>query len=1471
MLQEIKVFIGGPNDGLEAQRRIHVLIEGIIRPALRRQHCLIESFHWNTPRRKQVTDGDVPIQRRIQQSSINPENCDVFIGYFKVKPRRGKPLDEKFCRTSLDEIDLALGREPPSRVLLLYEDVDSSSQIGSLSDEEMDEFKAKRGAVTEMRRRIEIALAPHRERLGKPLKLQRLEPGQVGHLEENLHPLIENLLGEVRLARAPEPTTEAPQALSEENVRAPYVGLAELTIDDGDIFFGHTKAQNTLLDILRGDPEFRLLFIHGPSGTGKSSLLKAGLLHQIVRKQALANRPHWAYAEFNPSDANGDPFQALVEACLTHTGSRLPVKRNQLAEQLRRASSAGIDAAQAELERLLLRFPPGCDGLILAVNQLEELWGTASALREQFLTLIAAAARTVGYLVLGSLRSDRLAEFTTAPQILPLLQQQKSSAFPLGAPDMDMLVEMIAEPARVAEIELEGGLARAIARQIVPLGDAALPILATLMRKLWLPQEDEPPRTRITHADFECAGSPTDIIQTLVTRISIERDKSTLQSLFERLIDVRDGRVIAIRTPLDLLVRGDERRTELVNQLAGEARVLQIGDGPGSPVRIAHESLFELWPDLKSWIEFNLDDHALRDELVREARLWAERGLNGSPPLMSQERLKDVSELQQERPELFLALPPNERRTLQAYLDRCEIVRQRELLIQAVKGGEVSHAVACLRKLKSLLPPEAPVLEEAQRGYQTGAEPGQLKCEFWAAITGDDVDRNNEGHTIFDDAKGKERFENEASRRMTPLSWAAVAGQLGLMKRLVQRGANLHQKDQWGGNLLHAAASGGHPEVVRYLIKEGVDPAAVDSYNNPPILWAINHDQREVVEILRPFQRLDFQAQDGWNALTEAARANDVALLQQLVVNEHYRVDYRSGSGGTPLHVASGSDRTATDDAVRWLISNHAPLDAVDIGGMTPLHYAAGSGKVTIIELLVDAAGGDREAFLNACDDQHQTPLHHACASRHAHAARRLLERGADPNIGSATGHTALAIAVASADLRSVRLLLESSAYKYEPVDARAHIGWAVAWGDRRLLKLLLRHAPQGALNAEMDGWTPIMVAAGLGYDKLAVMLLEAGADPRLSDKLGDALDHATFGQSAETLEAIKDWARSKDEFRGWLAKRERDLAVRSVGAHLGELSPISDMMSSLPTHLSIEDLRERRARGMERREAAAFLMKAVSDDSLEMVDAVLELMGPLLQPDDLNSAATVAGGQGLAPIARRLMEAGAEEPWWWHRRKITEEQLGFLRFEDLPHHLIPSEKAPWNEPPMPVGPKRVRSAKLPFLAGKHLVVAECTDCPGQNEVFFLETAGSGLQRVNWTNDLIYEITEASATISPEVAPQYARWFFAMIRGRLGRFQFVDQVSDIPWTSLATPEIQEEVGRHLKSLRLTRQKDDHLILRGSTVFKNALFESSVRIALKTGAKFGSEKAVRGQLRLEREKLLLEDLPIEIDGPRWIFG
>jgi ankyrin repeat protein len=157
-------------------------------------------------------------------------------------------------------------------------------------------------------------------------------------------------------------------------------------------------------------------------------------------------------------------------------------------------------------------------------------------------------------------------------------------------------------------------------------------------------------------------------------------------------------------------------------------------------------------------------------------------------------------------------------------------------------------------------------------------------------------------------------------------------------------------------------------------------------------------------------------------AFFEAARAGDVAALQNAVEHDGMSVDLReTGSGLTPLMCAVNARRPA---AVEWLLAHGADIDASVTAYGTPLAIVAASRDGSDMVAILLAHGADP----NTCAHDGVTPLMQAAMWDNADAVDMLLRAGARPNVRSKTGNTARSIAASNGYERIVRMLDDAAA-----------------------------------------------------------------------------------------------------------------------------------------------------------------------------------------------------------------------------------------------------------------------------------------------------------------------------------------------------------------------------------------------------------------------------------------------------------
>ena len=206
---------------------------------------------------------------------------------------------------------------------------------------------------------------------------------------------------------------------------SPYPGLRAFTSEEAAIFFGRGQEVDRLMARLR-DPARRFLCVVGASGSGKSSLVRAGLLPRVVAG-GIEGGEQWHLLTFTPGATGDDPFLALaveLEANLPPAGREPPRKISEvLAADPGRITSYAARILDHRTNRARL---------VLFVDQLEELFTLVNQQhRATFIDLLSRAVRNEGLTVLATLRADFFTQATASPTLASLLQ---GGTFPLAPP-----------------------------------------------------------------------------------------------------------------------------------------------------------------------------------------------------------------------------------------------------------------------------------------------------------------------------------------------------------------------------------------------------------------------------------------------------------------------------------------------------------------------------------------------------------------------------------------------------------------------------------------------------------------------------------------------------------------------------------------------------------------------------------------------------------------------------------------------------------------------------------------------------------------------------------------------------------------------------------------------------------------------------------------------------------------------------
>jgi len=432
---------------------------------------------------------------------------------------------------------------------------------------------------------------------------------------------------------------------------SPYAGLKSFQESDAHRFFGRSRDVAAAVTRLRDAP---LLGIVGPSGVGKSSFVRAGIVpalkvsgeqwSTIVVRPGRSPMAALAYA-LTPmlSTTNTNPGTGAFAANLPSTGAFNAGTPTTGAYNT--GVSGDLSQQQAIIERLYAE--PGFLGaalrsrargrnqhILLFVDQFEELYTQVADPRERFAfaTCLAGVCDDVSTplrLVL-SLRSDFLDHVAEAPQLMAELTR---GLYFLTPPDRDGLREALNQPAEMAGYQFE------VPSMIESMLDhlehtpGALPLLQFAASQLWEMRDRD--RRLLTSASYQRIGGIAGALASHADAVVAEcspREQALVRALFLRLVTSERTRAIVPVSELYELSRDASEVHRVVDRLV-RSRLLvgqtsSAGDGTsaGGTVEIVHESLITGWPLLRRWLEETQEDAGFLEQLRNASKQWQAKG-----------------------------------------------------------------------------------------------------------------------------------------------------------------------------------------------------------------------------------------------------------------------------------------------------------------------------------------------------------------------------------------------------------------------------------------------------------------------------------------------------------------------------------------------------------------------------------------------------------------------------------------------------------------------------------------------------------------------------------------------------------------------------------------------------------------------------------------------------------------------------
>ncbi|WP_250122573.1 hypothetical protein [Chroococcidiopsis sp. CCMEE 29] len=415
------------------------------------------------------------------------------------------------------------------------------------------------------------------------------------------------------------------------NPTSPYRGLKRFEPDNKDLFFGRDQLIANLIKVVS---QRNLILLLGASGSGKSSLVRAGLIPQIAEKLGSKFRDF----TFTP-DRN--PFESLRSSLVSKGYKQLEVE-------------SAFNNFSTPLNQGILTLKEKDSQWLIFIDQFEETFTLCQDLviRKKFIDqLVAVAAgNNQSVKIVLAMRADFLDRFSPYPNLGRIAQQNIHLVTDMHSDELRLAIE---QPAAHHGVVFEQGLVEEIIKDV--RGQAgSLPLLQYTLDLLWQ-NEDVSDRT-LNVKTYRQLGGVRGALQRHIDRIyqhlQPEAQKAAKQ-IFLRLIDLT-----ATQEEFDLARKVVSRRAYLsefsdrsvqniLNQLI-DSNLLVSNRQQQSTVEIAHEILINSWSTLREWIEDSKETIAIRNRLSEDARRWQDAG-TPQDELWNGSKLQRVEELRQKQ------------------------------------------------------------------------------------------------------------------------------------------------------------------------------------------------------------------------------------------------------------------------------------------------------------------------------------------------------------------------------------------------------------------------------------------------------------------------------------------------------------------------------------------------------------------------------------------------------------------------------------------------------------------------------------------------------------------------------------------------------------------------------------------------------------------------------------------------------
>ncbi|MGK7883376.1 MAG: pentapeptide repeat-containing protein [Crocosphaera sp.] len=461
---------------------------------------------------------------------------------------------------------------------------------------------------------------------------------QIKQIKGNLqHPIFTNLGEPITLTYGQKIAPETPETTEKSDI-CPYKGLRYFELEDHHWFFGRETLTKTLLGKIS---QKNFLAVLGASGSGKSSVIRAGVLYQLKQGLMLQGSADWEIKIMVPGN---QPMFTIAQQFLEPDLSR--IERSQQLETAESLLEKGSDGLKRLIETT------DAPKVLLIIDQFEEIFApdTDKAERERFIDcLLGAVDKCNGKLkVMIAMRADFFGK-CVEETYSGLSQQIEENLVSVTPMTEEELLRAITKPAKLVNLPIEPALIKEILKDIEN-SPGSLPLLQDALRELWK-KRDHQGLTLANYTELgRVAGSlnkrATDVYQNLTVAQQL-----TAKHIFLNLTQLGEGTEDTRRRVLkaDLVTENHYQASidAMVQLLADEKLIVTDRTQQGDEViDVAHEALIRHWELLRQWLDESRQQLREQRKIEGLAQEWRAQGYKNEY-LLQGRRLKECRQKQQ--------------------------------------------------------------------------------------------------------------------------------------------------------------------------------------------------------------------------------------------------------------------------------------------------------------------------------------------------------------------------------------------------------------------------------------------------------------------------------------------------------------------------------------------------------------------------------------------------------------------------------------------------------------------------------------------------------------------------------------------------------------------------------------------------------------------------------------------------------